>query len=357
MKVHHFLITRFCYRNYRAEKFKGYQERGDWKPLFDPLSQENLDYRLLLFQALCLPSVLAQTTQNFTWILVVDKDLPVEYQNSLHELVKRRRESYLWEYDKKSDIKGLGWLSPWINSGVEYILTTNLDDDDALPRSFLESTQGHIIESIKNRELKQFKMIATKSSVQWDLISSFSYPLGWQCKWHRRSNIGAWPASAGFTMAGEYPQCELSVYAVDHSICEILFLPLENSNSFQKFLVEQGRKRVIDSVRNSGECYGKWSAKNNYYDLNGDTGSVVISNHYHNQQARLHEKKKKRNKVIKNQSFSDVGIDWEFISANHRCFFKKWTSFSHKNKGSAHKNRAVKGAILALGKILRKISL
>lgn len=357
MKVHHFLITRFCYRNYRAEKFKGFKDRSDWKPLFDPLSQENLNYRLLLFQALCLPSVLAQTTQNFTWILVVDKDLPEEYRNSLHGLVKRRRESYLWEYDCNCDIKCLTWLSPWIDNGIEYVITTNLDDDDALPRSFLESTQRHIIKSIKNREFKQFKMIATKNSIQWDLVSNFGYPLGLQSRWHRRSHIGIWPTSAGFTMACEYPQCDLSVYAVDHSICEILFLPLENSTSFQKFLVEQGRNRVLEYVHHSRKCYGKYSAKNNYYDLNGDTGIVVVSNHYHNQQDRLHEKKQKRNKVYKNQSFSDVGIDWEFISANHHFFFKKWPIFSHKNKGSAHKNRVVKGAIFVLVKILRNLGL
>lgn len=62
-------------------------------------------------------------------------------------------------------------------------------------------------------------------------------------------------ASAGFTIACDYPQCGLSVYAVDHSICEILFPPLENSISFQNFLVEQARKRVIGSVGSRGNIF------------------------------------------------------------------------------------------------------
>jgi hypothetical protein len=84
----HVVITRFSYRG-----------RGMFKHVFvppfrsreDPLEPKRLDIRFMLFELVCLPSVLAQAEQDVAWILLVDSELPTPYQARLRSLVSVRR--------------------------------------------------------------------------------------------------------------------------------------------------------------------------------------------------------------------------------------------------------------------------
>lgn len=54
--------------------------------------------RLALFQAICLPSVAAQTKQHFRWIIIVDKR---EMQQQLSELVRPLRNAVVYKAGPK----------------------------------------------------------------------------------------------------------------------------------------------------------------------------------------------------------------------------------------------------------------
>lgn len=141
----HFLITRF---NLQKE---------DWKE--DKNSQEVLDEkwlanRIKLFKNFCLPSVLGQTTKNFTWLIFFEKQSGSE----IHELIK---ELGSYSFIEAIQVKGyqefqLG-LSDFIGKRVSensgYVLTTRLDNDDALNKNFMLELQEKISTPIHNNVL------------------------------------------------------------------------------------------------------------------------------------------------------------------------------------------------------------
>lgn len=95
--------------------------------------------RFVLFERYCLPSVAAQTTKDFTWIIYFDKDTPREFKDRIAAL---QREVPFHAY-----YTGLFQSSGWPRSVVEVlgetpptILTSRLDNDDALAADYMERT-------------------------------------------------------------------------------------------------------------------------------------------------------------------------------------------------------------------------
>lgn len=68
--MQHFILTRFNLNLWHKDKNDNEINRNEW-----------LAYRLNLFETYCLPSVVAQTEQNFKWIILVDKETPKEFQS------------------------------------------------------------------------------------------------------------------------------------------------------------------------------------------------------------------------------------------------------------------------------------
>ena len=112
--IQHILITRFSYRGNNLDRKKGQ----------DPLDKKNLDHRFGLFEIACLPSILNQKNQDFTWVLVVDPELPSKYRNRLQKLISPKKESYLVNFRPGLVICNLTWLKPWINDTTKYVVTT-----------------------------------------------------------------------------------------------------------------------------------------------------------------------------------------------------------------------------------------
>jgi len=104
---------------------------------------EWLATRFRLFQDFCLPSVAEQTTRAFTWIIYFDKDTPAEYQARVAELQR--------QVPFEAYYTGLFAASGWPQSLAEVleaklgamppvVLTSRLDNDDALARDYMERT-------------------------------------------------------------------------------------------------------------------------------------------------------------------------------------------------------------------------
>lgn len=100
--------------------------------------------RFDLFERYCLPSMVAQTNQNFTWIIYFDEGTPVEFK----ERIARLRETFPFVPFYTGLFPGDGWrksvqavlaergLSP------DFLLSTRLDNDDALANDFVERMQA-----------------------------------------------------------------------------------------------------------------------------------------------------------------------------------------------------------------------
>lgn len=104
------------------------------------LSDSWLEERFKLFESMCLPSVASQHNQNFTWLVMFDKNTPNKYKEKIKALKKR--------YDFEAYFMGVFHLEDVVkqilksHQGVaNTLLTTRLDSDDIIATGFIEYLQ------------------------------------------------------------------------------------------------------------------------------------------------------------------------------------------------------------------------
>lgn len=142
-KFKHFIITYFNIKIWNVT-----DKKGD-----GTLTDQWLEGRFELFEKYCLPSVVNQTEKNFVWLCLFDKDTPSVFRNRIDkhsESFPQLKVLYLSEEEArglsskdekvrcrylKDKIKGL------IEADYNYVITTNLDNDDALDAHFVQRIQ------------------------------------------------------------------------------------------------------------------------------------------------------------------------------------------------------------------------
>jgi hypothetical protein len=138
--MQHFIITPFYVRRHFFSNTGKVEVRH--------ASLEWLDDRLRLFEAYCLPSVAAQSDQNFNWYLYFDDSTPGKYLDRVAAAIAiARRDNIfikrcaLWEGSTLvSDlVAGLDERTRWV-------ITTRLDNDDGLQRDFVSMLHAGVEE-------------------------------------------------------------------------------------------------------------------------------------------------------------------------------------------------------------------
>ena len=134
MKVKHLLLTRFNY---------GVYDRYD-----SCMAAEWTVHRMSLFQAFTLPSVLAQTNQDFHWLLFVDQRTDA----SQIEILKCIPRATVVRIAPKT---ASALLAPRIllevGDDFDYLLTSRLDSDDCIHSKFME----HVREAVRARGVEK----------------------------------------------------------------------------------------------------------------------------------------------------------------------------------------------------------
>jgi hypothetical protein len=128
----HLVLTRFSIRS------SGVGYKNQWDEAW-------FDRRLDLFEQHCLPSVLGQTSQDFTWLVFCDPVTPPEVTDRLRALSDKITIADCRRYTSvpgkaPDDLRD---LDKFVAPGSEVVITTRLDSDDALHRSALELVQRH----------------------------------------------------------------------------------------------------------------------------------------------------------------------------------------------------------------------
>lgn len=140
--IHHYLLTRFNLALWQEDKTGKAIDREDW-----------LAKRLQLFETYCLPSVVGQTCQKFSWILLVDENTPKAYREQIKAYrsvcsqihfvgVKPQYAFHFADVFRQvvtADLQKKGW-----NEG-DLCLTTYLDNDDCIARTFVEKVQAECL--------------------------------------------------------------------------------------------------------------------------------------------------------------------------------------------------------------------
>jgi hypothetical protein len=128
-RARHFVVTRFNVANWHLGR--PWRTSPDW-----------LQKRFDLFESFCWPSVCAQTNKNFTWLVFFDEKTPTEFRWRIDEY-SRDTVNFcpLFVREFSVDVLRAVILGEIAGSSIDYVLTTRLDNDDAVSRGFIERVQ------------------------------------------------------------------------------------------------------------------------------------------------------------------------------------------------------------------------
>lgn len=133
--MQHFILTRFNLLLWNKDKERKPVRTIAW-----------LEHRFAHFERYCLPSIANQTSKNFQWIVLFDTSTPdsfkekiQEFQNRCPQLipvyVKPEDGRYFAEVFRREVVK---------RQDAERVITTYLDNDDALDVRFVEDIQNRV---------------------------------------------------------------------------------------------------------------------------------------------------------------------------------------------------------------------
>lgn len=110
------------------------------------------DYRLRLFESITVPSMKAQTCQDFSWLLIVDREMPAKAREQLDQAIAGMSNAKIVAVEFKTDLKAtvVRWSKRRaVAKGVEYVMTSRLDDDDAMRVDAFERLHREAAEFIR----------------------------------------------------------------------------------------------------------------------------------------------------------------------------------------------------------------
>lgn len=130
-RFEHFILTRFNLAT--AGKESRLRSDPRW-----------LQQRFDLFERYCLPSVMAQTKQRFRWLVFFEIDTPDNYKQRIEALVRRCPRLEPQWVDTKHGPTVFNLIRQQLGLAAPFLLTTRLDNDDALAADFVERLQASI---------------------------------------------------------------------------------------------------------------------------------------------------------------------------------------------------------------------
>jgi glycosyltransferase involved in cell wall biosynthesis len=112
-----------------------------------------LNERIKLFEEICLPSVAAQTNQNFEWLVFFDSKTPDAYISKINKLLEKFRFQPI--YIDVFDIKAIRNNVFKYSTEDSMLLTSRLDSDDVLAIDYVKVLQS-ISDGITDKRIINF---------------------------------------------------------------------------------------------------------------------------------------------------------------------------------------------------------
>jgi hypothetical protein len=300
MRIEHFLITPFCIRSPDALRDA---RGGGFNGKRDPLAPEFLEGRLKLVEMISAATVNGQTNLDFTWLILIDPELESRYRERLLVLCGDRVRVILHEYRHSDPWDSAGWLSQYVRGEPDFLLTTNLDDDDGLSRSYIEKLMSAATTYIESTQAPLVRTFGCKSIRQWNRIRTRVAPLGTRSEWSGSNKV----TSCGFALLCKYPEIPLTVLALRHKRAEN-YLDFASDPADES--VAAFRARLTSLLSNNGIVTREHWEHLRFEDL-GDRAGVLISNHVWNVQTRRMLKQPIRPVSVSGpETFPDHALNW-----------------------------------------------
>lgn len=144
--LHHFILTRFNIRLFRHDKHGHSIEPESW-----------FEERLKLFETYTLPSVIGQTCQDFTWILLVDSETPTAYRMRMMDYRKRCPQITFVAVKEQMGPQYPLMFQQVVNKLLtkrgandgDLCLTTYFDNDDCLNKDYIKDIHDRLLNDNK----------------------------------------------------------------------------------------------------------------------------------------------------------------------------------------------------------------
>ena len=138
MNYKHFLITRFSvpYAEYQKDK-SGASVRDEYW----------LNHRFELFEKYCFPSVQNQSVQDFQWLVFFDIQTPGSYKKRITQLKSQFplfKPFYVSSGEEFNSTLHI-FIETHIKEGTSRLITSRLDNDDALHTRFMERVRNETL--------------------------------------------------------------------------------------------------------------------------------------------------------------------------------------------------------------------
>jgi Protein of unknown function (DUF3118). len=130
--LQHFILTRFNIRIWRQDKSGNAVRTREW-----------LENRCVLFEKYCLPSITHQTCKDFQWIVLFDDKTPEEFRKRIRDY-QVQCPQLLPVFVAPEDGRDFGKIFRSVvleHLSGRRVITTYLDNDDALDIHFVEDLQ------------------------------------------------------------------------------------------------------------------------------------------------------------------------------------------------------------------------
>ena len=137
MAIQHYILTRFNLALWPHDKLGNTNGTIEW-----------LKQRCSVFERYCLPSVAAQTSKDFEWILLVNSETSEEYREKI-ESYKSICPQICVVYVKPEHNRHFAAVFRQVvqkKATADRVITTYLDNDDCLGKTFVEDAQARLME-------------------------------------------------------------------------------------------------------------------------------------------------------------------------------------------------------------------
>ena len=136
---HLILVIRFSYVASGGFVISGSGEDAVRAKLYDPA---RLERRFALFEALALPSIIAQTDADFTTVFLIGKDFPRPYRKRLERAIRPLRDPRIVALRPMTSYKSTRTaIDLCARPDASHIISMRLDDDDALGMDCVAETR------------------------------------------------------------------------------------------------------------------------------------------------------------------------------------------------------------------------
>lgn len=275
----------------------------DW--LFD-LSR--LEKKLVFFEHVTLASVLASTSKPDLYYVLVDEELPREILGKIKNLIS----PYDWIQTREISPGALGEMTQLdsllghLNLPHRYVLTTNLDDDDALGLEFFKNLTRKT-EALIARKVP-YHWLGSIDMYEWDVLPSDTVKLGF---------LKPYAGGVLFTLSTGYSVLTMNfpagptIFTLSHSRCLDFLTKSHRRENYDKLGRLKFRLRLFMKSLKSGKIHAALLLMGNHefatrldFKIPGEFEGLIINHGDNLQVDRIDGGKEKR-----------VGLDPDLIKS------------------------------------------